>query len=132
MLCHEHSATSKLPFLDVSQSLQGHVETKTDALIRQICDQKEQKAGKKKMKTVNNGSNLLLPGLRGDSLAKYDRQMGKLFEASDDPAINRLAKTQSMGFCAPCSIQEEVRRRDICSCPTLPMQLIIYFTFSNL
>ena len=126
LLCHEHATTSKLPYLNDKDSLQAGIESKTDALIREVCNKKEQKAGKKIIKNVD-GENKWLLGLKGDCLSKYERQLGKLFEESDDPAISIVGKTKSLGFCAPCTIQREV-------CPSTVLVLfdrVVYFLFTN-
>ena len=60
-----------------------------------------------------DGSNKFLMGLKGGGMPKYDCRIGKLFAESDDPIINRLGK-YSLGFCTPCTIQQEV-----CSCRLL-------------
>jgi hypothetical protein len=97
-----------LPYLNDKDSLQSGIESKTDALIRDVCNKKEQKIGKKMIRNLDGESNKWLPGLNGGSLSKYERQLGKLFEESGDPAISKLGKAKSLGFCAPCTIQKEV------------------------
>lgn len=114
MLCHEHAITSKLPYLNAKESLQAGVEDRTDALMRQFSNKKDQKPGKKLIKRLD-GENKWLQGLKGDGLSKYERQLGNLFEESGDPAISIFGKAKSLGFCAPCSIQKEVRQRSNCS-----------------
>ena len=83
------------------------MEDRTDALIEKLTKKKTEKVTKK-IKSVD-GSNSFLIGLKGDGVAKYDREIGKLFAESDDVAANRLGKMNTVGFCAPCSIQKEVR-----------------------
>jgi hypothetical protein len=84
------------------------VEDKTDELIRKIYHKKERNDPKKLVIVSGDEYNKWLPGLRGDSLTKYDRQIIKLFQDSQDPFVNRLGKSKYFGFCAPCGIQKEV------------------------
>lgn len=88
------------------------MENKTDELIRKIYRKKERKEPKRLIKVSGEDDcNKWLPGLRGDSLTKYDRQVTKLFQSSDDPFLSKLGKSKYFGFCTPCSIQKEVRSR---------------------
>jgi hypothetical protein len=128
LLCHEHATTSKLPYLNAKESLQAGVEDRTDALMRQFSNKKDQKPGKKLIKRLD-GENKWLQGLKGDGLSKYERQLGNLFEESGDPAISMFGKGKSLGFCAPCSIQKEVCQKSYS--PFLDCVIQLLFNFST-
>jgi hypothetical protein len=85
MLCHEHSQTSKLPYLDISASLQKDVEQKADALVKKLVKSKETADFRlKKIKTIEDVENPFLPGLRGEATSSYDRHIIKLLSANED------------------------------------------------
>mmetsp|Transcript_16690 Transcript_16690/g.31623 ORF Transcript_16690/g.31623 Transcript_16690/m.31623 type:complete len:775 (-) Transcript_16690:249-2573(-) len=111
LLCHEHATTSKLPYLDLKSSYQAHVENKTDEIIRKIYHKKQTNEPKKLITVTGDECNKWLPAVRGDSLTKYDREVAKLFQDSQDPFINKLGKNKYFSFCAPCSIQKEVHSK---------------------
>uniref|UniRef100_A0A7S3V9M3 Histone-lysine N-methyltransferase n=1 Tax=Chaetoceros debilis TaxID=122233 RepID=A0A7S3V9M3_9STRA len=117
LLCHEHASTSKLPYLDVSQSLQGTIENKADELIAKIAHQKNGRKSsdsKKKIKNVNGlMQNPFLPGIKGaaSGIASVDKHMGKLLglaTKNEDYIMSSISKTNTYSFCLPCGVRKEV------------------------
>lgn len=113
MLCHEHSQTSKLPYLDISASLQKDVEQKADALVKKLVKGKETaELRMKKIKTLDDVDNPFLPGMKGDATTLYERRMIKLLSENEDKLRGFGNGTLAWGaFCLPVGIQQEVHSK---------------------
>lgn len=98
VLCHEHSATHKLPDLDLATSLQGQVESKID-------EAQEKLSGLRKMrKQAGKGSNPFFPGLRGDRFTEKEKQFLEYVTEKH----GEIEADKVFGFCLPCDVKNEV------------------------
>ncbi len=108
MLCHEHAATSELPYLDLSQSVQASIERDADVMMEKMNKSKSM-AAMKKIKNLNGMSNPFLPGLKGSHIASVDAKMGKLLSSCEDCIVNNISKNNAHTFCLPVGVRKEVR-----------------------
>lgn len=100
LLCHEHAATRKLPYLDMETSIQGKVEA---ALQKKFAKGKEILRRKKANGTVVNP---FFPGYAGDSLLAHEEKLLS-YLLKEEPDHDYLI--EGLLFCLPCDIREEVR-----------------------
>eukprot|EP00551_Chaetoceros_affinis_P010393 CAMPEP_0203685310 /NCGR_PEP_ID=MMETSP0090-20130426/48480_1 /ASSEMBLY_ACC=CAM_ASM_001088 /TAXON_ID=426623 /ORGANISM="Chaetoceros affinis, Strain CCMP159" /LENGTH=783 /DNA_ID=CAMNT_0050554499 /DNA_START=156 /DNA_END=2504 /DNA_ORIENTATION=+ len=119
LLCHEHSSSSKLPYLDVESSLQKGVEDRADRMIAAASSlAKKRKNGEDGSfsssflkKQFKNDANPFLPGktfVNGDWMTPYDRQIMDLLIKSDELQHSKISKKVLSSFCLPDDIQKEV------------------------
>lgn len=119
LLCHEHAYTSRLPYLDLQNSIQKGVEDRADRMARAVRGKKKDDDNdellsltKKRMKSMlGNEQNPFLPGktfMNGDGRTRQDNQMLDLLMSSDEYQTKQVSKQSLTSFCLPCGIQDEV------------------------
>jgi hypothetical protein len=102
LLCHEHAATNKLPYLDMETSVQGEIEAMAEKMLatrNEIVRRKEA-----------NGAVIhpFFPGVTCDTLLAHDEKVLSYLQ-KEDPDHEFLI--DGLSFCLPCDLREEVRRK---------------------
>lgn len=105
LLCHEHAATNKLPYLDMETSVQGGVEAKA-------AEKLAKRNGIVRRKEANGAvMNEFFPGVVCDGLFAHEEKLLPYLQ-KEDPDHDYLF--DGLPFCLSCDFREEVRRKPRC------------------
>ena len=107
LLCHDHAATCKLPYLDLETSLQAKVERAADKRMETLKGRKTQN-GTNSMS--RNEENKFFLRLKGDAISSEEGTMLSHLEEYAERYDKTLIPSQlsELLFCLPCDVKEEV------------------------
>mmetsp|Transcript_38508 Transcript_38508/g.81016 ORF Transcript_38508/g.81016 Transcript_38508/m.81016 type:complete len:1036 (-) Transcript_38508:287-3394(-) len=129
MLCHEHSYTSKLPYLDAEYSIQACVEAEADKKIEALRRKEERRAAnlargaailgsdddEEGAVVVYDGSdeeeNPFLPGLVGSAVIFEEEQLAEFLDRENDESNGKRKKRRQFSYCLPCDFKELVHSK---------------------
>jgi len=120
MLCHEHSYTSKLPYLDAAYSFQAEVEADAEKKVENRKRKADRLVAVKARGALlgcceeegesDEEENSFFPGVVGSLTMFEEDQLAEFLGKDDDPNRKRK-KRLPFHYCLPCDMKDEVHSK---------------------
>lgn len=102
-MCHEHSATCKLPDLDPEASFQQTIEKKVDQKFDDFVVRSNRRAAAARA----NVKNPFFRDISGDTLTKREKDLSEALQKDEESEDD----FGGLSFCLPCDLKDEVHSK---------------------